>query len=112
MILSTHIVDDVADLCPNMAILAGGRIVEHGAPSDLVAAIEGRIWRKEIERDALEDCRARHEVISTHLRGGRNVVHVYSESEPGEGFEAWPPNLEDVYFASLKSQSSQDTAVA
>ncbi|MGK7295832.1 MAG: ABC transporter ATP-binding protein [Candidatus Wenzhouxiangella sp. M2_3B_020] len=109
VILSTHIVDDVADLCPNMAILANGHIIEHGAPSELVAALEGRIWRKEVARNALEDCRAEHEVISTHLRAGRNVVHVLSDSEPGERFESWSPNLEDVYFASLRMQSRQSS---
>ncbi len=106
VILSTHIVDDVADLCPRMAILAQGRIIEHGAPSDLVSALEGKIWRKELARDAVAECKTRHRVISTHLRAGRNVVHVCSDSDPGEGFEAWPPNLEDVYFAATKPRET------
>jgi len=109
VILSTHIVEDVADLCPRMAILANGKIVREGAPYDLTAELEGKVWRKAIDRGELEGCRAQHRVISTHLRAGRTVVHVVDDSNPGDGFEPHAPNLEDVYFASLHD-SAQTTA--
>ena len=101
VILSTHIVEDVADLCPRMAILANGQIVREGVPQELTSELEGKVWRKAMRRDELDACRQQHRVISTHLRAGRTVVHVVSDADPGEGFEAHVPNLEDVYFASL-----------
>ncbi|MBJ7411270.1 MAG: ATP-binding cassette domain-containing protein [Phenylobacterium sp.] len=101
VILSTHIVDDVADLCPRMAVLAGGRILQEGAPADLVQGLSGRVWRKVIDRHELEAERARSQVISTRLAGGRTVIHVLSDSAPGAGFEPVPGGLEDVYFSTL-----------
>ena len=104
VILSTHIVEDVADLCPRMAIIAGGRIVREGGPTDLIAELKGRIWTKSIGRDELEACRAAHRVISTRLFAGRTVVHVLSDADPGEGFMPATGGLEDVYFSTLSSQ--------
>jgi len=110
VILSTHIVEDVADLCPRMAILANGQIVREGAPHDLMAELEGKVWRKAIDRAELEGCREQHRVISTHLRAGRTVVHVVGDSNPGDGFEPHAPNLEDVYFASLHGNAQTTSA--
>ena len=101
VILSTHIVEDVADLCPNMAIIANGRIVQTGAPADLIKALDGRVWRKTIGRQELEAYRREHEVIATRLFGGRTVIHVLSDSNPGAGFESMTGGLEDVYFSTL-----------
>ena len=101
VILSTHIVEDVADLCPRMAILADGQIVREGVPQALTAELDGKVWRKAIDRAELEACREQHRVISTHLRAGRTMVHIVSDADPGDGFEPHAPNLEDVYFASL-----------
>jgi len=101
VILSTHIVDDVADLCPRMAVLAGGRILQEGAPADLVQGLAGRVWKKIIDRGELEAERERNQVISTRLAGGRTVIHVLADRAPGEGFEAVPGGLEDVYFSTL-----------
>jgi ABC-type multidrug transport system ATPase subunit len=101
VILSTHIVEDVADLCPNMAIIANGRIVQTGAPMDLIKALDGRVWRKTIGRQELEAYRREHEVIATRLFGGRTVIHVLSDSNPGAGFEPMTGGLEDVYFSTL-----------
>jgi len=112
VILSTHIVEDVADLCPRMAILANGRIVREGVPQALTAELEGKVWRKAIERSELEACRERYRVISTHLRAGRTVVHVVSQADPGEGFEPHAPNLEDVYFSSLADTRQASAAPA
>jgi ABC-2 type transport system ATP-binding protein len=101
VILSTHIVEDVADLCPAMAIISGGRIVRTGAPVELIARLQGRVWRKTIARDQLEEHRRAHEVIATRLFGGRTVIHVFAEQPPGDGFEPMQGGLEDVYFSTL-----------
>ena len=101
VILSTHIVEDVADLCPSMAIISGGRIVRTGAPLQLIAALEGRVWRKTIAKQELDACRRKHEVIATRLFGGRTVVHVLADAHPGDGFEPMTGGLEDVYFSTL-----------
>lgn len=103
IILSTHIVDDVADLCSRMAIIAGGRIVREGVPQELMHDLAGRVWRRVIERDQLESYKARMEVISTRLREGRTVVHVVADSAPEAGFEPVEGGLEDVYFATLSA---------
>jgi ABC-type multidrug transport system ATPase subunit len=101
VILSTHIVDDVADLCPRMAVLAAGRILTEGAPADLIGRLGGKVWRKVIDRDDLEGERARNQVISTRLAGGRTVIHVLADAAPDPAFEATAPGLEDVYFSTL-----------
>ncbi len=101
IILSTHIVEDVADLCPRMAVLAGGKIQLEGAPSHLMDQLNGRVWKKTIAKDALEDHSARYEVISTRLFAGKTVIHVLADRRPGEGFEPVPGGLEDVYFSTL-----------
>jgi ABC-type multidrug transport system ATPase subunit len=101
VILSTHIVEDVADLCPRMAILALGRIVASGSPVDLMAALEGRVWRRTIDKHELEAFRREHQVIATRLFGGRTVIHVLSDHAPGSGFSPVAGGLEDVYFATL-----------
>jgi len=101
VILSTHIVEDVADLCPRMAVLAGGRILLEGAPLDLIADTRGRVWQRTIARDELPAFRERHRVISTRLFAGRTIVHVLSDGSPGEGFEPVAGGLEDVYFSTL-----------
>jgi ABC-type multidrug transport system ATPase subunit len=101
VILSTHIVEDVRELCPAMAVIAGGRIVRSGAPADLIAEFAGRVWRRSIEKAALEELRATHQVISTRLFAGRTVVHVLADTDPGAGFEPHSGDLEDVYFSTL-----------
>ena len=107
VILSTHIVEDVADLCPSMAIIAGGRIVRTGAPLQLIAAMNGRVWRKTIARNELDAYRRDHEVIATRLFGGRTVIHVLAEQLPGDGFEPMQGGLEDVYFSTLAGTRRQ-----
>ena len=100
VILSTHIVDDVADLCPRMAVLANGRVQLEGKPSDLIAATRGRIWAKTIDRSELEKYQQSHEIISTRLFAGHSVIHVLSDKQPA-GFEPVEGGLEDVYFSTL-----------
>ena len=101
VILSTHIVDDVTNLCPRMAIIAKGEIVREGRPSDLINDLRGSIWVKTVDRGEVEAHSSRHKVISAQLYAGRTALHVLSESDPGDGFEPHDPNLEDVYFATL-----------
>ena len=101
VILSTHIVDDVADLCQRMAVLADGRVQREGAPIDLIRATHGRIWRKTIERRELDGIRERYELLSTRLVAGRTAIHILSDSDPGNGFTPVEAGLEDVYFSTL-----------
>ncbi|MEO7602424.1 MAG: ABC transporter ATP-binding protein [Sphingomicrobium sp.] len=102
VILSTHIVDDVADLCPRMAVLANGRLQLDGKPTDLIASTRGRVWKKTIPHSELDDYQAKHEVISTRLFAGNTIVHVLSDTQPA-GFEPVEGGLEDVYFATLSN---------
>jgi len=101
VILSTHIVEDVADLCPLMAVLAAGRIQVEGAPLELIRGSRGRIWTRAIERAELERYKERYEIISTRLFAGRMTVHILSDADPGDGFIAHDGDLEDVYFSTL-----------
>jgi ABC-type multidrug transport system ATPase subunit len=103
VILSTHIVDDVSELCTRMAIISHGSVLLTGRPKHVVDELEGTIWRKVVARSDLEGLSQRLAVISTRLAAGRTVVHVHSPETPGEGFEAVRPGLEDVYFTTLKS---------
>ncbi|MEE9433439.1 MAG: ABC transporter ATP-binding protein [Sphingorhabdus sp.] len=100
VILSTHIVDDVSDLCPRMAVLADGRVQLEGAPKDLIASTKGRVWQKTIERRDLEKYRAEHEVISSRLFAGSVIIHVMADKKPA-GFAVVEAGLEDVYFTTL-----------
>ena len=103
VILSTHIVEDVSDLCPAMAIICDGRIVREGAPAELVGQLKGRIWKKIIDKSELEAAKARYKVISTRLLAGRTVIHILSDDNPGDGFSAVEGGLEDVYFSTLST---------
>jgi ABC-2 type transport system ATP-binding protein len=102
VILSTHIVDDVHELCSRMAIIAQGQVLVEGVPSECVAAIEGQIWsRIAATDDELRALEAEHQVISTHLTGGQHEIRVFASSPPGAGFRAVPALLDDVYFLHL-----------
>jgi ABC-type multidrug transport system ATPase subunit len=100
VILSTHIVEDVTDLCSNMAIMGAGQILLTGKPREVIDSIQGRVWSKQIHRVELDQYQAEHRVILSHLREGQTVIHVLSDSQP-QGFASQPANLEDVYFATL-----------
>lgn len=101
VILSTHIVQDVKELCPQMAIIMNGKVALQGAPSNLINSLEGRVWSKSIEKSELNDCQANFQVISKRLLAGKTQVHVLSDEYPGLGFELLKPELEDVYFSVL-----------
>jgi len=102
VILSTHIVEDVSDLCPNMAILNQGKIVAKGAPGDLVKGLTGKVWSKIIDKGELAGLRGKFNIISERLTVGRVMIRVLSDSNPGDGFESVTPDLEDVYFATIR----------
>ena len=102
VILSTHIVDDVADLCPRMAVLANGRVQLEGAPRDLIESTRGRVWQRTIDHDQLDEYRTSHEIISHRFFAGRIIIHVLSDTQP-VGFEPVQGGLEDVYFTTLAS---------
>jgi ABC-type multidrug transport system ATPase subunit len=97
VILSTHIVEDVRELCSTMAIINRGEVVLNGNPQAVLDEAEGRVWKKRVSRDALSGYERDYSVISVHLQGGEPVVHIWSETPP-DGFESVPPALEDVYF--------------
>ena len=101
VILSTHIVEDVSELCTRMAIINRGRILLEAEPLQAIDDIRGRIWRRVIARDELAAVQREHGVISTTLLGGRTVVHVYDTASPGAGFESTEPDLTDVYFSTM-----------
>jgi ABC-2 type transport system ATP-binding protein len=109
VILSTHIVEDVSDLCSRMAIISHGRVLAEGDPLAAMREVEGKIWRKLVSKDELEVHQRDHAVISTKLVAGRTVVHVYSETRP-EGFEPVAGSLEDVYFSTLHHASAEEAA--
>jgi ABC-type multidrug transport system ATPase subunit len=100
VILSTHIVDDVAELCPNMAVLASGQILLQGSPVQLTEGLRGQIWRKTVSQQEAVEIEQSQQVISKRLFAGQTIVHVMAEDAP-QGFDLAPANLEDVYFSTL-----------
>ena len=101
VLLSTHIVSDVADLCANMAIINKGQVLLCGEPKELIYGIEDFIWARFVTKAELPAFQARHSVISSRLLSGRTLIHVYAEDDPGEGFEPARASLDDVYFATI-----------
>lgn len=111
VILSTHIVADIYNLCSNMAVLDRGQLVVHGSPTELVKTLEGKIWRKTISADDLFQYRKDHEVISTRLTAGKTQIHVKADCSPGNDFEAVTPTLEDYYFSMVSNSEHQTLGV-
>jgi ABC-2 type transport system ATP-binding protein len=108
VILSTHIVDDVRQLCPRMAIIAQGELLLEGAPADTLAALKGKLWSKVVATDEeLHALETQLHIISTHLVGGQHEVRVYSDISPGDGFKPVDSDLEDVYFLNLSQQAKR-----
>jgi ABC-2 type transport system ATP-binding protein len=104
VILSTHIVEDVSTLCSDMAVICLGEVMAQGNPQDVVSTLNGSIWRKTVERNEVDHYRSQYRVIASHLRAGKILLHIYSPENPGFGFEAVAPNLEDAYFATISSK--------
>ncbi|HKR66377.1 MAG TPA: ABC transporter ATP-binding protein [Thermoanaerobaculia bacterium] len=103
VILSTHIVEDVSDLCPRMAILARGRVVREGVPAQLINEMRGKLWKRTVAKSEVDSYRARYDVIATRLFAGQTQLHVIANGRPEAGFEEAMPDLEDVYFSVLSS---------
>ncbi len=101
VILSTHIVEDVRELCSQMAIINKGHVIVQGEPERIIDEVRGRIWRRTISRAQTDAYKAQYHVISTRMAAGNTVLHVYAVSNPGDGFVAVEPDLEDVYFQRL-----------
>jgi ABC-2 type transport system ATP-binding protein len=108
VILSTHIVDDVRQLCPRMAIIASGELLLEGAPNEALASLHGKIWSKVVPTtEELHALETQLHVISTHLVGGQHEVRVYADTSPGDGFSPVESDLEDVYFLNLSQQAKR-----
>src|SRR5450755_4062519 len=106
VILSTHIVEDVRELCPRMAIISNGELLLEGSPAETLNALGGKIWSKVVTTDAeLSALESSFHVVSTHLVGGLHEVRVFSDASPGEGFVPVDAGLEDVYFLNLSNQA-------
>ncbi|MBV7537650.1 ABC transporter ATP-binding protein [Duganella sp. sic0402] len=103
VILSTHIVADVTDLCARMAIIAAGRVVASGEPQAAIASLHASIWQRGVRESMLADYQARYTVLSSRLQGGLPHIRVHSIEAPGDGFVPSPPSLEDLYFLTLRS---------
>jgi ABC-2 type transport system ATP-binding protein len=102
VILSTHIVEDVMDLCTNMAIIHEGKVLFEGAPDAAITGLRGRVWHRSIEKSELPAYEQTYKVISNRLVGGRPLLHVLSEQAPDGGFSSSTPDLEDVFFAKIR----------
>ncbi|HEV8703127.1 MAG TPA: ABC transporter ATP-binding protein [Candidatus Polarisedimenticolia bacterium] len=107
VILSTHIVEDVSDLCSRMAIIASGRVLLSGEPQSAIDSLRGRVWKKVVPREQLADHERDLAVISTHLVAGRTAIHVLAPTRPDASFEEVPADLEDVYFSTLRSAEAK-----
>jgi ABC-type multidrug transport system ATPase subunit len=102
VILSTHIVDDVRELCSRMAIIAAGEVLLEGSPAEALLALDGQIWSRVVATDEeLRSLEGELRIVSTHLVGGRHEIRVFAPSSPGTGFRAAAAGLEDVYFLNL-----------
>lgn len=103
VILSTHIVEDVMDLCTKMAIIHQGKVLYEGEPQAAITELEGRIWKRSIEKSQLGDYEKSHRIVSNKLVGGRPFLHVFDDQTPGDGFLPTEPDLEDVFFTKIRN---------
>lgn len=106
VILSTHIVDDVKELCTDMAVINLGRILMQGNPMEAIESLRGKVWRRRVRKEELQSFKEQYRVISDKLIAGQPQIHVLSDSLPGEGFESVEPDLEDVYFSLISASQS------
>ncbi len=102
VILSTHIVEDVRELCSNMAIMNEGKLIYQGQPSQSIESLSGKIWQKSVNKSQLAAHQKAYSVISSRLVAGKPIIHIYSEQDPGNGFETVTAGLQDVYFCKMK----------
>lgn len=107
VILSTHIVDDVINLCTNMAVFNEGQVLVQGHPLELTNSLNGKVFRKSIKKDEITTYEENHTVLSSYLRSGNLHINVYADSNPGDGFEVINNTLEDFYFYSINQKAKQ-----
>jgi ABC-2 type transport system ATP-binding protein len=107
VILSTHIVDDVAQVCSSMAIIREGRLLHTGEPQEALDSMRGRIWRKTIEKSELPLYDERHTIVSTRLRAGKTSIHVLADERPDSSFDGADPDLQDFYFITLSKSNGR-----
>lgn len=107
VILSTHIVEDVHDLCPEMAVMANGKIILQGKPANLTEALNGKIWFKTVSKEEVSSCQSSMQVISTRRIAGKVQLLVLANSCPETGFEPFYPGLEEVYFSALPGKEDR-----
>ncbi|MGW8266797.1 MAG: ABC transporter ATP-binding protein [Longimicrobiales bacterium] len=107
VILSTHIVEDVSDLCSRMAIISEGEVLLTAEPQQAIADLHGKVWERDVPKGDLAEFEGRYRVISTHLAAGRTLVHVHSEEHPGAGFEPVEADLKDVYFTAMRTRARE-----
>ena len=112
VILSTHIVEDVEELCSRLAIIDGGEILLAAEPTRAMAGLRGRIWRRTVSRDELATLQVEQRVISTRMLAGRTIVHVFADAPPGAGFEAVEPDMKDVYFSVMAGHHGRRAEVS
>lgn len=110
VILSTHIVEDVSELCTRMAVINKGKILLEAEPHKAIENLKGKVWRRVIEKNAIPGLEQEYVIISTKLLAGQTVVHIFSETSPGGDFEPMSPDLEDVYFNTIIQDSSKNVA--
>ena len=103
VILSTHIVEDVHELCTKMAIMNFGEIVYHGSPKNATQELNGKVYQKMVNRDELKNYASEYKIISNKMVGGQPLIHIFSEDHPQNGFEQVNPNLEDVFFSKINT---------
>ena len=103
VILSTHIVEDVTDLCPRMAMIVKGEVLIQGDPQAAIATLQNRVWRRSVTPESLPQYQQNFTVLATRLVAGKPQINVYSESQPDDGFTSVEPDLEDVYFLQLRN---------
>lgn len=108
VILSTHIVEDVKELCTDMAIINKGQVLYKGSPMDAIAEVEGKVWKKSIAKAELDSYRGKFNIISERLIGGRPVISVLNDEQPDENFERVPADLEDVYFTHIFGNAKKE----
>ncbi|MFH6969339.1 ABC transporter ATP-binding protein [Flavobacterium sp. FlaQc-28] len=101
VVLSTHIVEDVRDLCPKMAIISNGKLILEGKPNEAIDSLKDKIWMKAIEKAELKEHQSNFNIISSNLNSGKINIHVFSDERPDSGFELISPDLSDVYFSVL-----------
>ncbi|MBW3500654.1 ABC transporter ATP-binding protein [Janthinobacterium sp. NKUCC08_JDC] len=110
VILSTHIVDDVTDLCPRMAMIVKGQVLVQGAPQAAIDTLLGKVWRRSVSMDELAQYQQTLHVLSTRLVGGKPQINVFADSQPDSGFTQIAPDLEDVYFLHVRNAARNGAA--